>query len=101
MRADVWGCLRCIGVFALLLLTPGLCVAWAGDVAGFRRQGAMGQLLWSVALSFAVVPIAAVMAAKYWSMDCLLYTSLLDSNLPTLLVAPRPQLHRFRVARCV
>jgi hypothetical protein len=76
LRADVWGCLRCIGVFALLLLTPGLCVAWAGDVAGFRRQGAMGQLLWSVALSFAVVPIAAVMAAKYWSMDVVLWAVL-------------------------
>jgi hypothetical protein len=68
LRADVWGCLRCVVAFALLLLTPGYCVAWAGDVVGFRRQGTMGQLLWSMAVSFAVVPIAAVMMAKYCAM---------------------------------
>jgi hypothetical protein len=76
LRADVWGCLRCVVAFALLLLTPGYCVAWAGDVAGFRRQGTIGQLLWSVAVSFAVVPIAAVMVAKYWSMDVVLCAAL-------------------------
>ena len=68
LRAAVWGCLRCVVAFALLLLTPGYCVAWAGDVVGFRRRGTMGQLLWSMAVSFAVVPIAAVMMAKYCAM---------------------------------
>src|SRR5579859_3459873 len=64
---DVFGCLVAVVAFGFVLLAPGQCVGAATNLLGFRRRGVAGQLAWSVALSFAVVPIAAVMMEKYSS----------------------------------
>ncbi len=67
-RGDVFGCLIAVVAFVLVLFAPGYCVAWATNLLGFRKRDAVQQLAWGVTLSFAVVPIAAVMIAKYSSM---------------------------------
>ena len=64
---DILGCLWCVAIFALLLLAPGHCVGWVTNLMGFRKRGPMQQAAWSVALSFAVTPIAAVMLGKFSS----------------------------------
>jgi hypothetical protein len=65
MGCDLFGCLRVVAMFALLLLAPGYLLGRAANLAGFRRMDAAGRLGWSVALSFAVMPIAAAMLGKY------------------------------------
>jgi hypothetical protein len=66
-RGDVFGCLIAVVAFVTVLLAPGYCVGWATDLLGFRKRDAVQQLAWGVALSFGVVPIAAVMIEKYSS----------------------------------
>jgi hypothetical protein len=55
-------------MFVPVLVAPGHCLGWAMNLLGFRQRGAVQQLTWSVALSFAVAPIAAVMLGKYASI---------------------------------
>jgi hypothetical protein len=64
-RGDVFGCLRGVFAFFLVLVAPGHCVGWITNLFGFRKRGAVQQATWSVALSFALTPIAAVMLGKY------------------------------------
>jgi hypothetical protein len=64
---DVTGSLRAMLAFGVVLLVPGHCVGWATNLLGFRQRAAVQQLSWSVAISFAVSPIAAVMLGKYGS----------------------------------
>ena len=74
---DVLGCLRAGGTFGLLLLIPGHLLGWATNLAGFRRRGPRQQAAWSVALSFAVMPILATMVAKVASLQVVIWLSLL------------------------
>lgn len=67
MRGDIFGCVRCVLAFAFLLFAPGNCVGFASDLLGFRRRTITQQIAWSVALSFAITPIVAVMFGKYAS----------------------------------
>ena len=60
----MFGCLRGVVAFALVLLAPGYCVAWVCDSPGISRARTVERLAWGVALSFAVVPIAAVMIGE-------------------------------------
>jgi hypothetical protein len=66
---DVCGCLLGVLAFLPVLLAPGYCFGLACDLLCFRARPAGERLLWSVALSFAVMPIAAVMIAKYGSLN--------------------------------
>jgi hypothetical protein len=67
-RGDVFGCLYAVVAFGFVLLAPGHCLGWATNLLGFRARSAGERLAWGVALSFAVMPIAAVMIAKYGSL---------------------------------
>jgi hypothetical protein len=69
-------------MFVPVLVAPGHCLGWMTNLFGFRQRGAVQQLTWSVALSFAVSPIVAVILGKYASvaavcwgfMACILLT---------------------------
>src|ERR1035438_4253471 len=74
---EVLGCLRAVCTFGLLLLIPGHLLGWATNLAGFRRRGPRQQAAWSVALSFAVMPILATMAAKVASLQVVVWLALL------------------------
>ena len=65
---DVWGCLRCVVVFAAVLLAPGYCMAWACNLLGFRGRGVGERLAWGVALSFGGMTIVAILLGKYASL---------------------------------
>ena len=67
-RGDVLGCLFCVVTFAPVLLAPGYCLGLACNLFGFRSRSAGERLAWGVALSFAVMPIVAVMVGKYASL---------------------------------
>jgi hypothetical protein len=67
-RGDVFGCLLAVVAFLPVLLAPGYCVGLACDLLGFRARPLGERVAWSVVLSFAVMPIAAVTIAKYASM---------------------------------
>jgi hypothetical protein len=96
LRGDLWGCLRCVAAFVPLLLTPGLCLGWLADVAGFRRRATVDQLIWSLSLSLAMTPIAAVMLAKYWSLGAVLWFAIGSAAVGIGLkcFARRPDQHR-------
>jgi hypothetical protein len=74
-RGDVFGCLIAVVAFVLVLVAPGHCVGWATNLLGFRKRGAVQQAAWSVALSFAVAPIAAVMLEEYGSPIVVFWTA--------------------------
>ena len=67
--SDIGGCLRCIVAFAAVLLAPGYCVAWALNLLGFRERTGGERLAWGIALSFGLMPLAAVELAKYRSLS--------------------------------
>lgn len=68
-RGDVFGCLLAVLAFVPVLLAPGYCVGLATDLLGFRSRPLGERIAWSVALSFAVMPLAAVLIAKYASLN--------------------------------
>jgi hypothetical protein len=74
--ADILGCLRAVAMFAFLLEAPGHCAGWALNLLGFRQRGVMQQIAWSVALSFAIMPIVAVMVAKYGSLGAVVWVAI-------------------------
>jgi hypothetical protein len=67
-RGDILGCLLAVVAFAPVLLAPGYCLGLASNILGFRSRSTGERLAWGVALSFAVMPIVAVMVAKYGSI---------------------------------
>jgi hypothetical protein len=52
-------------------------MAWVCDLLGLRKRTAGGRMVWGVALSFAVVPIAAVELGKYGSLSAVCWAALL------------------------
>lgn len=68
-RGDILGCLRGVAAFAPVLLAPGYCLAWACDFIGFRKRAIGERIAWGVAISFAVMTIAAVELGKYGSLS--------------------------------
>jgi hypothetical protein len=76
-RGDMLGCLLGVAVFAPLLLAPGYCLGLACNLLEFRSRSMRERLAWGVALSFAVVPILAVMAAKYGSLNAVGWVAVL------------------------
>ena len=73
---DVLGCVRALAGFALVMMPPGYVAGRVCGIPGWRPAEQQERLLWSVALSFAVVPIAAVLLVKYpgwrWALAGLL-----------------------------
>lgn len=67
-RGDILGCLWAVVVFGLVLVSPGHCLGWTTNLLGFRQRGAIQQIAWSVALSFAASPIVAMLLGKYGSI---------------------------------
>jgi hypothetical protein len=65
---DIAGSLRSVVAFEAVLLAPGYCFAWTCNLLGFRGRGVGERLAWSVAISFAVVTIAAILLGKYVSL---------------------------------
>jgi hypothetical protein len=72
---DVLGCLHGVVVFFLVLVSPGYCLGWVCDLFGFRSRPAGERMAWGIALSFAVVPVVAVMAAKYGSFSAVCWVA--------------------------
>jgi hypothetical protein len=91
---DILGCLRCVASFALLLLAPGYCLAWASNLLGFRRRPTREQLAWAVALSFAVAPIVSVMLGKYASLSVVCWLAALCGATSIALAATNLQSQR-------
>lgn len=74
---DTLGCLLGVAAFAPVLVAPGYCLGLAFDILGFRLRSAGERLAWGVAMSFAVVPILAVMIAKYGSLNAVCWIAVL------------------------
>ncbi len=64
-------------MFGLLLLIPGQLLGWVTNLMGFRQRVPRQQWVWSVALSFAVMPILATMAARCESLEVVVWGALL------------------------
>jgi hypothetical protein len=67
--SELGGCLRGVAAFAAVLLAPGYLLGWAVDLFEFRGWALRERLAWSVALSFAVTPLAAAMLGKYVTLN--------------------------------
>jgi hypothetical protein len=52
-------------VFSAILLCPGYALAWVCNLHFFRARTQAQRLVWSVALSFCVVPIASELVGKF------------------------------------
>ena len=103
-RGDILGCLWAVVIFTAVLLSPGYLVGWVTNLIGFRGRGAVEQLIWSVALSFAVVPLLAVMVAKYASMNALalmFFAGAVASIALNIWALRRDKARRFRWQRAV
>jgi hypothetical protein len=65
---DILGCLRSVAAFAIVLLAPGNCLAWACNLLEFRARALGERLAWGVSLSFGCMTIVSVLLAKYSSL---------------------------------
>ncbi len=87
-RGDIFGCLLAVMAFLPVLLAPGYCLGWASDLLGFRARPLGERVAWSVAISFAVVPIAAVMIAKVASLTAVCWLAGLCGVAAVIAIGP-------------
>ncbi len=62
------GSLLAVLAFVPAAVCTGYLVGWFSNLHGFRRHSLVERVFWSIPLSFAVSPIAAVLIGKFLSL---------------------------------
>src|ERR1700756_5351232 len=65
---DIFGILRVLPFFALILLAPGYCLGRVSNVLRFRQRGAAEQWLLSMGISIVVMPITLNLLSRWLSL---------------------------------
>jgi hypothetical protein len=68
MVEDLAGSVLALIGFVPILICPGFLLGAATNLFGFRSQGVLQQIAWSVSLSFGLAPLFTTLGCRYFSL---------------------------------